>query len=55
MTVLTPEVAYEGAKLILVTPQISAIPAKQIKEPIGSLEHMRDDIIAALDLAISGI
>lgn len=55
MTVLTPIVEYEGEKLIVLTPQIAAIPAKELKEPIGTIEHLRDEIIAAIDLAISGI
>jgi toxin CcdB len=55
MTVLTPTVKYDGEKLILLTPQIAAMPAKKLQEPIGTMEHFRDEIIAALDLAISGI
>jgi len=26
-----------------------------LKQPIGTLEHLRDEIIAALDFAITGI
>lgn len=52
---LTPEVTYEGEKLLLLIPQISSIPAKQLKKPIGSLSHLRDQIIGALDFAVTGI
>lgn len=52
---LTPDIEYEGEKLLLLTPQIASIPVNQLKNPIGSLEHFRDDIIASLDLAITGI
>lgn len=55
MAGLTPEVAYEGEQLLLLTPQLASIPAKVLKEPIGSLSHLRDEIIAAIDFAITGI
>ncbi|MBU2872998.1 CcdB family protein [Marinobacter salexigens] len=40
---------------LLLTPQISSVPEKQLKNPIGSLSHFRDQIVEALDLAITGI
>lgn len=52
---LTPEINYEGEKLLLLTPQLSAIPSKRLKNPIGSLTHFREEIINALDFAITGI
>ncbi|GAA3920890.1 CcdB family protein [Litoribacillus peritrichatus] len=52
---LTPEVEYSGEKLLLLTPQLASIPTKALKEPIGSLSHLRNDIIAAIDFAITGI
>jgi len=52
---LTPELSYEGETLLLLTPQIASIPSKFLKSPIGSLSHFRDEIIAALDFAITGI
>jgi len=52
---LTPEVTFQDERLLLITPQISAIPKKQLKAPIGSLFHMRDDLLNALDFAIFGI
>ena len=55
MKTLTPVIEYEGEKLILVTPQISAVPSKILKEPVGSLKNFRDEVIAALDFAITGI
>lgn len=55
MTGLTPEITYESEKLLLLTPQISSIPAKLLKEPIGSLSHLREVIINALDFAVAGI
>ncbi|MCB1875511.1 MAG: CcdB family protein [Chromatiales bacterium] len=52
---LTPEITFQGEHLLLLTPQISAIPKKQLQEPIGSLSHMRDDLLSALDFAIFGV
>ena len=52
---LTPEIQYEGEDLILLTPQISSVPAKTLATPVGSLPHFREQIIHALDFAITGI
>ena len=52
---LTPAVSYEGEELLLLIPQIASMPTKELKDPIGSLSHLRDEIIAALDFAITGI
>ena len=52
---LTPEVTFQDEHLLLLTPQISAIRKKQLKGPIGSLSHMRDDLLNALDFAMFGI
>jgi len=55
MTKLEVKVAYEDEELILMTPQISSVPKNVLKEAIGSLEHLQQDIIDALDFAITGI
>lgn len=52
---LTPEISFADQKLLLLTPQISAVPEKHLKSPIGSLSHFRNQIVGALDLAITGI
>ncbi len=52
---LTPRVSYKEQELLILIPQISSMPAKLLKEPVGSLSHLRDEIIAALDFAIIGI
>lgn len=52
---LTPEVAFYDEHLLLLTPQISSIPKKQLRDPVGSLSHLRNDLINALDFAIFGI
>lgn len=52
---LTPEITFADQELLLLTPQVSSIPEKQLKSPIGSLSHFRDQIVGAPDLAITGI
>lgn len=52
---LTPEIAFEDEKLLLLTPQISSIPTKQLNNAVGSLTHFRDQIVGALDFAVTGI
>jgi len=55
MKKLTPMITYDNEKLLIMTPQISAVPVKILKKPLGSLAHFRDEIIASLDFAISVI
>ena len=52
---LTPRIKFEGDDLLIMIPQIASMPARILKEPIGTLLHMRDEIISALDFAITGI
>ena len=52
---LTPVIEYENEKLLLLTAQIASIPTNKLKKPVGSLSHFRDEIIASLDFAITGI
>nr|BBJ03353.1 hypothetical protein YBY_12010 [Marinobacter nauticus] len=52
---LTPEISFADQELLLLTPQISSVPEKYLKRPIGSLSHFRDQIVGALDLAITGL
>ena len=54
MTKLTLELDFNDEKLILLTPQIASIPSKLLKKPVGTVEHLRNDIISALDFAITG-
>lgn len=52
---LTPEITFADQELLLLTPQISSMSEKKLKNPVGSLSHFRDQIVGALDLAITGI
>ncbi len=55
MARLTPEIDYEGERLLLMTPQIAAFPKNKLGAPIGTLAHMRGAILGALDFAVVGI
>jgi len=55
MKSLTPEINFNNDKLVLLTPQISAMPANLLKTPVGSLSHSRHEIISSLDFAITGV
>lgn len=52
---LTPKINYEDKELLILIPQIASMSTKPLKNPIGSLSHLRDEIITALDFAITGI
>jgi toxin CcdB len=52
---LTPKVSFEGKDLLILIPQISSMNSKSLKGPVGTLSHLREEIISALDLAITGI
>ncbi|WOA32023.1 CcdB family protein [Alloalcanivorax xenomutans] len=52
---LTPEIHFEDEVLLLLTPQISSLPVKRLDAPVGSLAHFKENIIAALDFAVTGI
>ena len=52
---LTPLLEYDNEQYILLTPQIASMPSKLLKDPVGSVQSLRDEIIAAIDFAITGI
>lgn len=52
---LTPKVELEGISLLILMPQIASMSTKSLKDPMGTLSHLRDEINSALDLAITGI
>ena len=54
MSKLTLEIDFDDQKYILLTPQLASIPSKHLKNPVGTIKHLRDDIIASLDFAITG-
>jgi toxin CcdB len=55
MSRLSPEINFNGQRLVLLTPQLSAVPIGILKTQVGSLKNFRDEIIASLDFAITGV
>ena len=52
---LNPVFEIEGRQVAMLTPELAGIPMKSLGKPIGNLSKQRGAIIAALDLAITGI
>lgn len=52
---LTPLLEIDGRQYAMLTPQLAGIPKKQMGAKVADLAHRRNDIIAALDLLITGI
>ncbi|MGE0581786.1 MAG: CcdB family protein [Steroidobacteraceae bacterium] len=52
---LTPALAFEGRKYVLMTPLLAGIAARELGHVAGNLDAERDAIIAALDMLITGI
>ncbi len=52
---LTPTFEIAGKQYVMVTPQLAGIAKKQLGIQVAELSAQRDEIIAALDLLITGI
>ena len=52
---LTPKVEFEGENLLILIPQIASMNRKSLRDPVGTLSHLRDEIVSSIDLAITGI
>lgn len=48
-------VTLEQVDCVIVSTEIAAIPCKMLGEYVGDLTEMRSDIIAALDLLLTGV
>jgi toxin CcdB len=55
MQILTPKCEIENNVYVIITPQLAGISIKQLGEKVADLSQQRDDIIAALDLLLTGI
>ena len=52
---LNPHVSIDGASLIALTQDLSPVPRRLLKKPVTNLSPQRDEILAALDLLITGL
>jgi toxin CcdB len=55
MTRLNPVFEVDGGKFVMSTPEIAGVRMQDIGEKVGSLDHRRTEIIAALDYVFTGI
>lgn len=51
---LTPELRIGAERVVLMTPQLAGIRVKDLGEPVGDLSAQRADLLAALDLLVTG-
>ena len=52
---LNPTFTIEGEDVVMLTEQIAGVPEKALGETVDALAERRDDIVAALDLLLTGI
>lgn len=52
---LTPRCRIEGRDYFIMTPQLAGISARELGAPVGDLLAQRPEIVAALDLLLTGI
>lgn len=52
---LTPTFVIDGKTYVMVTPQLAGISRKQLGTQVATISDRRDEIIAALDMLITGI
>lgn len=55
MKTLTPVLAVEGKDYVMLTPQLAGVSRAQVGAKVADLAGRRNEIIAALDLLITGI
>ncbi|MGS2742501.1 CcdB family protein [Halomonas sp. LS-001] len=51
---ITPVISFADQELLLLTPQISSVQEKHLKNPVGSLSHFKNQIVRAVNLSITG-
>ncbi len=52
---LCPTTTLHDEEYVLLTHQMTNVPVSALKVPVGSLEHLRDDILAAIDFLVTGV
>ena len=52
---LTPILTVKGKKHVAITPQMAGIPARELAVQIENLSQFRAEIVAALDLLLTGV
>ena len=52
---LCPITTVDDEEFVLLTQQMTNVPVSALQRPAGSLAHLRDDIVSAVDFLITGI
>jgi len=52
---LTPILKIEGDSFVMLTPQLAGIPKGELGAPVAQVQQYRSEIIAAIDLLVTGI
>lgn len=52
---LMPVLEIEGERLVLLTPQLAGIPKSELGPWVAQLDSYRSEVIAALDLLVTGL
>jgi toxin CcdB len=52
---LTPAVAFDGQKYLMLMPQLAGISAKDLGTEVANVAKHRNDIVAAIDFLVTGI
>jgi len=52
---LCPITTVGNKQFVLLTHQMTNVPVTALKSPAGSLCHLRDEIVAAIDFLVTGI
>ncbi len=55
LTQLMPILPVQGESHVAVTPQMAGVSARELSEPVENLSRFRTEILAALDLLITGV
>lgn len=50
-----PQITIEDENLLIIVPQLAAVPLHLLGEVVGGGEHLRTDILSALDRLFTGI
>ncbi len=52
---LCPTTTFGRDQYALLTHQMTNVPVTALQSPVGSLDHLRDEIVAAIDFLVTGI
>ena len=55
ITKLVPKLEIEGDPFLALTPQLAGVSTRELGVPVTNLREQRDEIIAALDLLVTGV